>query len=226
MIDSDQDGIFGGTFVFDTVVDPDLVVDGSIPFSGGPRPASIDFGPQLPTPALAVVRAGTNAGRIVVAYEEFSNSGTFQPQSLNLLTSYSDDFGFSWSTPQALAAPAPNTTAADQFLPALAVDDVTGRVHVTWQDTSASAPAHDLTERWAASSLDGISWGAPVNLSAGTSTAPAADGEFTDYGLHSGLSAFGGYVFAGWADNSSLGGRMDAVVKLYQPSTEASPAGP
>jgi hypothetical protein len=223
MIDSDQDGLFAAGFVFDTVVDPDLVVDGSIPFSSGPRPASVDFGPLLPTPAIAVVRAGTHAGRIVVAYEEFSNSGSFQPQSLNLLTSYSDDFGFSWSTPQALAAPAPNTTAADQFLPALAVDDVTGRVYATWYDTAVSAPAHDLTERWSAASEDGIGWGAPLNLSAATSSAPAADGEFTDYGVHSGLAAYGGYVFAGWADNSALGGFQDAVVKLYQQSFEQAP---
>ncbi len=227
LIDSDQDGLFTGTFVFDTVVDPDLIVDGSIPFPATARPASVDFGPPLPTPAIAVARAGTHAGRVVVAYEEFSGSGGLSgAQALQLLTSYSDDFGFSWSTPQMVAAPAPNSTAADQFLPALAADDVTGRFYVTWYDTAASAPAHDLTERWSAASLDGIGWGSPTALSAGTSSAPAGDTEFTDYGVHSGLAAYGGFVVAGWADNAALGGRMDANVKLYQQSTLQAPTGP
>jgi hypothetical protein len=160
---------------------------------------------------------------VVVAYEEFNGTGPLGVQALQLLTRYSDDFGFSWSAAQMVAAPAPSTTAADQFLPALASDDANGRFYVTWYDTSASAPAHDLTERWSAASEDGAAWGAPTALSNGTSTAPAADAEFTDYGVHSGLSAFGGFVFAGWADNSELGGRMDAAVKLYQQSTQQAP---
>jgi hypothetical protein len=225
-IDSDQDGLFDPTHAFDA----DRAVDAVIPFSFGFRPVSVDFGPQLPTPAITVVRNGAHLGRVVVAYEEFSNAGFGGFQALNLVHTYSDNFGLTWSTPQLVAKPAPNALPSDQFLPALTSDDVTGRVYVTWYDTRVSAPANDQAERLSAASDDGASFGRPLVLSAGPSSTPGGDAEFSDYGIHSGLAAFGGCVIAGWADNAAFLGalphRLDPVVKLYQQSALANPTGP
>jgi hypothetical protein len=173
-----------------------------------PVPAQPDRGYQT-TPMNHVVKAGPNAGRVMLTYSCFKYApGT---TLLDTVAIYSDDDGASWSA-QALVHPPALTR--DVFHPWLDTDPVTGYVYVTYYDTQAFGGATSQTWRWSASSANGATWGTPLLLSQLSSD--VADGAGTaDYLEYNGVAVYNRCVYAAWADNSTLGG--------FNPNATGSP---
>jgi hypothetical protein len=216
--DRDRDGLLSGAQVFDA----DSFVD-FVPFLAAPLASSPDAGPPLPLPAIAVARAGTHSGRVVIAYEVPVPFPGGNPQNVNVFSRYTDDDGFNFSDRESVHP----ADASDQFVPALTADTLTGRFHVMWYDTSADFPLNSAVEAVAAASDDGATWGDPAGDPFGfvpVSTAAGGDGEITDYGIQAGLSAHGGCVLSGQAIND--GGRMETFLRLFQQTATTVPPGP
>ena len=206
-INVDVDGFAAGT-VFGT----DTIVAADVELPLGPPPSQPDVGRLIPLQDMAVVQTGANAGRVIVTYEGTTiSSGLINPTFLHVIASYSDDFGQSWND-----GVVHQVDTADQFLPAVATDPLTGNVFVSYYDTRASAPINHLTQRFMVSSADGASWGTPLLVSDGQSAQAAGDEEAIEYGVWAGLSAWGGCILSGWADTADNAGESDAVIKLLQ----------
>lgn len=206
-INVDADGFLAGSsFGMDSVAAAD------IEFPLLPPPSQPDAGRLIPLQDMEVIQTGPKAGRVIIAYEGTSiSSGLINPTFLHVITTYSDTFGLSWND-----TVVHQVDTADQFLPELATDPVTGDVYVTWYDTKNSAPINNLAERWIASSLNGATWGGPLLVSDGQSAQAAGDEEAVEYGVWAGLAVWNGCILSGWADTADNGGESDAVVKLLQ----------
>jgi hypothetical protein len=214
LMDVDLDGMFGSTFGFVGDETIDVI---SVP--GTPRASSPDFGPPVPMMDLDVMRAGTHAGRCVVAYEDVE-PGQGGADVTSVVTRATDNYGASFFDREVVHP----VTTADHYLPAITSDPVTGRVYISWMDTTLDASGL-LTDRFAAASDDGRNWGDVFRLSTDSSAAPPGDGEFPDYGIQSGIAALGGCVVAAWAESvpSLATPRKDALVRIYQQDASSSP---
>src|SRR5207244_11856192 len=102
-----------------------------------------------------------------------------------------------------------------QFLPAIAVDQSSGNIAVTWYDTRNSAAANNTTQVFGSASRDaGVTWLANVQISAGTSNASAVDAGF-EYGDYDKMDFAHGAFYRSWADNSnSTGDNPDGTAAL------------
>ena len=102
-----------------------------------------------------------------------------------------------------------------QFLPAIAVDQATGDVAVTWYDTRNSGADNNTTQVFGSASLDGgATWLANAQISTGTSNASAVDPGF-DYGDYDLMDFHNGVFYRTWADNSnSTGDNPDGTSSL------------
>ncbi len=159
-------------------------------------------------PNLAFDRSGGPfRGRAYLSYVERGEG-----HALEVLLRTSTDGGRSWSDPVAVA---PDDKPSTQLLPALAVDDVTGRVGVSYYDTvldpgkgpsdTDTEPATD-THRFLTVSADGgVKFNAPQRLSKGSSNATYAGG-YMNYGDYAGMAFAGGLAVVAWADNSGTTG--------------------
>ncbi len=193
--DADRDGLLGGTFGFGT---DQFVASEDIPAFF--LPSAPDTGPFVPSLSMAVIQAGVNSGRVVLAHDNVLPADfvtTFQDHA-QVVARTTDDYGANWSGPHSVHA----VDNADRFLPAIASDGVTGRLYVTWYDTTSSSAGavNDTFERYGAASADGTAWGAARNLS-GARGASAHVADFdTDFGLFAGVAAHGGCAVAAFSD--------------------------
>ena len=156
-------------------------------------------------PMHRVMKAGANAGRIVLTYTDLNAFG-----DSDVLTIYSDNDGLTWSAPALVHSP----NGSFQFHPWLDTDPVTGNVYVTWYDPRNGAA--NTTQRFSAASSNGATWGSSLLLSQGTSTGDGGN----DYLEYNGVAVIGGCVYACWADRSNFTGdapdaSMQAYVSVY-----------
>jgi hypothetical protein len=201
--------------VVGTNVDPDGL--GPKPFGGGvvvsqtdvtstaTLPAQTTRGTD-PQPNVAYDRSDTHRGRAYVSYLDGSGVLT------RVVVRTSAD-GVAWGAPVAVAA---DVRPASQFLPALAVDDATGRVGITYYDTvlddghgdaDSDGRADTDADRYAVISADGgATFGTPVRLSRASSNSAYAHGLGLDYGDYTGMAFRSGLLLAAWADNSNTTG--------------------
>ncbi len=217
MVDVDADGPYDPTIAFDI----DQTVDPSVPIPGAGNPSAHPDTQFEVSPEPVVIQAGANAGRLVVAYGRLRPFVLPGPADLTeIVTRFNDDFGLSasWSTPVSVGA----TDAAYQFVPAICSDRFTGRLYVSWYDTRNDFPAQQLVERFGSCSTNGTSWGDARALSSGQSDASAVIAD-TDFGVQAGISAFGGIVLGGWADNSTAPNLFDSAIRVYEQSPTESP---
>jgi len=169
-----------------TWVDPDIViVDDRVPCDD---PLNGSFrNPGIP--ALAVDRSGgPNQGRICVVWcdQRFG--------SPDIVLSYSDDQGTTWTTPSRVNDDEP-TNGADQWFPWIVVDDH-GAVQVTFLDRRDD-PDNLLFASYLATSTDGgQSFGPNVRVSSGL-YGPSDFGFLGDY---TGVAATGQALHPLWPD--------------------------
>ncbi len=168
---------FGSTIYFDrsldegqSWLDPDRIVNNQIdaprsPLNGGFR------NPQIP--AIAVDRtAGPRSNRIYVVW------GDERLGDPDILLSYSDDMGDTWSAPLRVNDDVIGNDA-DQFFPWVAVDS-SGHVHVTFLDRREDPDGLLLAMYLATSTDGGVTFGPNVRISDGI-YGPSSFGFLGDY---------------------------------------------
>ena len=227
----------GGTDIY-TAVDPDglgpagfntprLVAHSHV---GGfdPIPAqpdrTIDAEPNLAWDASG----GAHNGR---AYLVWVTNPSNQKNNTDIELQHSDDNGATWSPPVKLND---DHTTNSQYDPAIALDQTTGDVAVSWYDTRSDLGTggggdtdgipNDDFQIWATDSTDGGASFAPnFQVSRGTSNAVAAN-SFFDVGDYTHAAFVDGTFWPAWSDNSnSAGGNPDGTLHQFDLYTAAIP---
>ncbi|HEV2415809.1 MAG TPA: sialidase family protein [Candidatus Dormibacteraeota bacterium] len=172
--------------------------DGGDTFGGAVQIASTLGVFQVLPPAQALRGAliypacGASGTRLVCSWSDATAS-----DGMRVFVSHSDNGGASWSTAQRVSNPA---GVSDQFNQWLAVDPVTGKVVLSWND-SRNDPTRKSTDIFFAKSADGGSTFSTMqvtNASTNETTAGADLGN--QYGDYEGISAFNNAVQPVWTD--------------------------
>jgi hypothetical protein len=145
---------------------------------------------------------GLFTGRVYLVYTDRPSTGS---SDTDIYVRYSDDDGTTWS-PRVRVNDDPVGNGKSQFNPAMAVDQTTGNVAVTWYDTRHSGSANNTAEVWGTISEDGGNTFLPnVQISQGDSNAAAVDNGF-DFGDYDKMDFVNGVFYRTWADNSNSTG--------------------
>src|SRR5207244_5996335 len=131
---------------------------------------------------------GPHTGRV---YEVWTQETPNESDNMDIMLQYSDDNGANWTPAIRLND---DRTANSQFMPAIALDQTTGYVAVSWYDArndlgtggagDTDGVPNDDVQIWATDSKDGGTAVAPnFRVSKGTSTADDA-ASFFDYGAY------------------------------------------
>ena len=227
----------GGTDIY-TAVDPDglgpagfnkpLLVAHSRVGGFDPIPAQPDRTIDA-EPNLAWDRSGgAYNGRV---YLVWATNPPNQKDNTDIVLQHSDDNGATWSAPVKLND---DHTANSQYDPAIALDQTTGDVAVSWYDTRSDLGAggsgdtdgipNDDFQIWATDSTDGGATFAPnFQVSRGTSSAVAAN-SFFDVGDYTHAAFVAGTFWPAWSDNSnSTGTNPDGTLHQFDLYTAAIP---
>jgi hypothetical protein len=227
----------GGTDIY-TAVDPDglgpagfttprLVAHSRV---GGfdPIPAQPDRTIDA-EPSLAWDRSGgAYNGRV---YLVWATNPPNQKDNTDIVLQHSDDDGATWSPPVKLND---DHTINSQYDPAIALDQTTGDVAVSWYDTRSDLGAggagdtngipNDDFQIWATDSTDGgTTFAQNFRVSAGTSNATDAN-TFFDVGDYTHAAFVRGTFWPVWSDNSnSTGTNPDGTLHQFDLYTAAIP---
>jgi len=210
-----------------TAVDPDGL--GPAGFDDGieaarSRVGGFDFIPGQPHRSidaeanLAWDRSGgPHTGRVYLVWtQETANEN----DDTDVMLQHSDDAGTTWSRAVRLND---DHTANSQFMQAIAVDQTSGAVAVSWYDArndrgiggsgDTNGVPNDDAQIWATYSTNGGASFAPnFRVSRGTSNASDAQSGF-DYGDYTHAAFQSGTFFPAWSDNSnSVGGNPDGTL--------------
>ena len=127
----------------------------------------------------------------------------------DILASYSDDLGATWSTPASVGDPL--SIDADRFDHWLSVDPVTGGVNVSFYDSRNDTTGERFeTDVYLASSSDGgVTFAPNVRVSTVSSNEHDCDGTFPCPGInygnqqgdYEGLVSYGGVSYPIWTDS-------------------------
>ncbi len=164
--------------------------------------------------------AGSFAGRVYAIWtQEVKN----ESDDMDVMLQYSDDEGASWSKPVRLND---DSGANSQVNPAIALDQTSGSVAVSWYDArldlgqggpgDTDGIPNDDVQIWATYSIDGgQSFVANFPISQGTSNAAAADSSF-DFGDYTHAAFHAGRFYPAWSDNSnSTGDNPDGTLHAF-----------
>ena len=188
----------GNTWASQSVISPKtLPFDIAIPAES--------FRGALVYPALDTDRSsGPYRGRIYCSWMDRVSTGT-----TDILLSYSDDKGITWSPP----APVTDRLggAVDRFNHWMSVDPVTGDVNVSFYDTrNDTTGSRYMTDVYLAQSKTGsASWLPNVRVSNQSSNEHDCNGVFPCQGInygnqqgdYEGLVSYGGYSYPIWTDS-------------------------
>lgn len=182
---------------------PVVIAAQSIGFQALPPAQS--FRGVLEYPTCAADRSsGPHSGRLYCAFMNGASGGT-----LNILSSFSDDRGSSWSAPVSVTDRV--SFAVDRFFPWLSVDPVNGNVNVSFYDTRNDTTGFRyMTDVYFSQSSDGgVTWSPNTRVSSASSNEHDCAGVFpcsaidygNQYGDYEGLVSFGGISHAIWTDS-------------------------
>jgi hypothetical protein len=165
---------------------------------------------------------GPYNGRVYMVYTDRANTST---ADTDIYVRYSDDDGATWSDRVRVNDDAVGN-GKSQFNPAIAVDQTTGNVAVTWYDTRDSNAANNTAEVWGTISEDGGNTFDPnVKISQGMSNASVVDSGF-DFGDYDKMDFNNGVFYRTWADSSnSAGGNPDGKLDIYTAQVTVVPTG-
>src|SRR5262249_14347002 len=133
-------------------------------------------------------------------YMAYTDEFPDESNDTDIYVRYSDDNGATWSERVRVND---DTGTRSQFLPAIALDQTTGNVAVTWYDSRNSSGATlNITAQvfGSVASDGGLTWSPNVQIGAGTSNGRQADFEWGDYDT---MDFYGGVFYRTWADNSN-----------------------
>jgi hypothetical protein len=229
----------GGSHIY-TAVDPDGLGPAQFAnpeFLAWSRVGGFDYIPGQPNRSVDAEAnlgwdrtGGPHSGRVHVIWtEEVKN----ESDNMDVMFQYSDDDGTTWSPPVRLNDDA---TENSQFNPAIAVDQVTGFVGISWYDArndqgdggegDTDGEPNDDVQIWATYSTDGgVTFVPNFRVSEGTSNALGAESSF-DYGDYTHAAFESGVFYPAWSDNSnSTGENPDGTLHqldLYMAKVEVS----
>jgi hypothetical protein len=209
----------GGAHLY-TAVDPDGLGPAGFEdpvFIAHTRVGGFDFIPAQPDrsvdaeASLGWDRAGAQAGRVYLIWTQERKN---ESDDTNIELQYSDDDGASWSSAVQLNDDGGTTS---QFNPAIAIDQETGFVGVSWYDArndlgqggegDTDGVANDDVQIWATYSTDGgLTFVPNLRVSAGTSNVLDAETTF-DYGDYTHAAFQSGVFYPAWSDNSNSTGQ-------------------
>jgi BNR/Asp-box repeat len=150
---------------------------------------------------------GPHDGRVYAIWTQETKN---ESDNMDIMFQYSDDNGATWASAVKLNDDA---TVNSQFNPAIAVDQGTGNVAVSWYDArgdlGAGGPGdtdgvpNDDVQIWATYSKDGGATFAPnFQVSQGTSSVNGAE-SFFDFGDYTHAAFESGTFYPAWSDNSN-----------------------
>jgi hypothetical protein len=121
-----------------------------------------------------------------------------------IMFQYSDDSGTTWSTAVPIGG---DHAVSSQFFPAIAVDQSTGDVAISWyRSGETNGIPNGYTQIWATFSVNGgVTFAPEFRVSKGTSNAKDTKSDF-DYGDYAGAAFVSHRFYPGWADNSDSTG--------------------
>jgi hypothetical protein len=163
---------------------------------------------------------GAHNGRVYLIWTQESGN---ESDNTDIMLQHSDDKGATWSPAVKLND---NNTANSQFNPAIALDQSSGAVAVSWYDTrndlgtggsgDTDGVPNDDFQIWATYSTDGGTSFAPnFQVSRGTSNAADANSGF-DVGDYTHAAFVGGTFWPAWSDNSnSTGTNPDGTLHQF-----------
>ena len=163
---------------------------------------------------------GAHNGRAYLVWTQESPS---ESDNTDIELQHSDDNGATWSPAVKLND---DHTVNSQYLPAIALDQTTGNVALSWYDsrndlgTGGSGDTdgipNDDFQVWGTDSTNGGATFAPnFRISAGTSNAIDA-GSFFDVGDYTHAAFVGGMFWPAWSDNSdSTGTNPDGTLHQF-----------
>lgn len=153
---------------------------------------------------------GAHTGRVYLVWTQESPQGS---NNTDIELQHSDDNGATWSTAVKVND---DHTVNSQYLPAIALDQTTGNVALSWYDTrndlgtggsgDTDGIPNDDFQFWGTYSTDGGTTFAPnFQVSRGTSNAVDAN-SFFDVGDYTHAAFVGGTFWPAWSDNSNSTG--------------------
>jgi len=153
---------------------------------------------------------GPHNGRV---YAIWTQETPNESNNTDIMLQYSDDNGATWTPAVRLND---DHTANSQFNPAIAVDQATGDVAISWydcrNDLGTGGPGdtdgipNDDAQIWATYSTDGgVTFAPNFRVSAGTFSAPDAQ-SFFDYGDYTHAAFQSNLFYPAWSDNSNAAG--------------------
>jgi len=134
---------------------------------------------------------GEHDGRLYVVYGDTSGK-----TGADVMFTYSDDRGDTWSAPRVVRGPADSTIANDQFMPNACIDQSSGELFVLYRDRS-ECPFNIFTHTTLASSTDG---GESWKLTCLSREATSPRGEDLFSGDYIDLDAHDGHFSAVWTE--------------------------
>src|SRR5262249_55622364 len=127
---------------------------------------------------------GPHRGRVYLVYlDEVDASGvpTNETNNTDVFVRFSDNDGQNWSAPIRVNDN-PDTDMTSQFMPAIAVDQTTGNVAVTWLDCRNDTANNTHVQVFGSVSGDGgATWETNVQISQGTNNGLVDLFNFGDY---------------------------------------------
>lgn len=206
----------GGTHLY-TAVDPDGLGPrgfGAPQLLGRSRVGGFDYIPAQPDRSidaelnLAWDRSGgTFAGRVYAVWVQESPN---ESNDTNIMLQHSDNNGTSWSPPRRLND---DHGTNSQFQPAIAVDQTSGDIGVSWYDArndlgnggpgDTNGIPNDDVQTWATYSQNGgATFVANFQVSQGTNNAADTNTTF-DYGDYTAAAFQSHHFYPVWPDNSN-----------------------
>jgi hypothetical protein len=114
--------------------------------------------------------------------------------------------------------------AADQFMPAAAVDRSNGHVWVCYYDTSGDRRRLRSVYTCTSSADGGVTWAAPVHAASTASNETVAAASSFQYGDYEGIAAVNGVAHPIWSDSRDLGARREEIYTTVLTDTQLQPA--
>ena len=145
---------------------------------------------------------GIHHGRVYLVY---SDENIDESNDLETMVRFSDNNGATWSTPVRVNDDALGN-GKSQFNPAIAVDQTTGNIAVTWYDCRNS-PTNNTAQVWGSVSHDGgVTWDANLQISGGSTNALVSAAAGFDFGDYDKMDFHAGVFYRAWTDNSNSTG--------------------
>src|SRR6266581_2349807 len=153
---------------------------------------------------------GPHNGRVYVIWTQESPN---ESDNTDIMFQCSGDNGATWTAPARLND---DHTATSQFMPAIAVDQTTGDLAISWYDSrndlGSGGPGdtdgipNDDAQMWATYSTNGgVTFAPNFQVSVGTFSAPDAQ-SFFDYGDYTHAAFQSKLFYPAWSDNSNSTG--------------------